>query len=418
MNAQKPAVVYAWGQDLEASRDVNERQRDAFGMVLGWLENWRVRLGIEPGRASCIRFWREQVMAKVREPWQLEQWSSAILWYLRWLNYRRESGGEVRSLEERVRRAVEATGARRGLLRRTRETYGRWAAGFARWAGNERDLLRTERAGEYLEWLVTERKVSFSTQKQALNALVFFLKDVCGREEVIFDVRLRKTAKRLPVILDVGEVMAILDRMDGCFGLMARIQYGGGLRLNELVNLRVKDVDEGRGIITVRNGKGDKDRTTVLPDAVREEVAVRKVRLRALHEEDRSVALPGVALPNAFGHKDRHAGQKWPWQWLFPGAKPSRDPESGIVRRHHVHPDSYAAALRKAVAVAMIDKRVTSHAFRHAFATHLLEGGKDLRTIQELLGHADVKTTEIYTHVAKGMGALGVKSPLDALRMG
>ena len=178
-------------------------------------------------------------MLKEREPWQLEQWSGAIQWYLRWLKYQREAGGEVRTLEERVGRAVEGAGARRGLLRRTRETYGRWAAGFARWAGNERDLLKSETASAYLEWLVTERKVSFSTQKQALNALVFFLKDVCGRDEVLFDVRLRKTAKRLPVVLDVAEVMAVLNRMDGCFELMAKIQYGGGLRVNELVNLRV-----------------------------------------------------------------------------------------------------------------------------------------------------------------------------------
>ena len=228
MNSQKSMVAQAWSADLEASRDVNERQRDAFGMVLGWLENWRLRIGAEPGRESCIRFWREQVMVKEREPWQLEQWSGAIQWYLRWLNYRQEIGGEVRSLEERVRRAVEGAGARRGLLRRTRETYGRWAAGFARWAGNERDLLQTERAGAYLEWLVTERKVSFSTQKQALNALVFFLKDVCGREEGLFDVRLRKTAKRLPVVLDVAEVMAVLDRMDGSFALMAKINMAAG----------------------------------------------------------------------------------------------------------------------------------------------------------------------------------------------
>ncbi|MEO5916233.1 MAG: integron integrase [Luteolibacter sp.] len=414
MNSEKPVVVYAWGADLEASRDLNPRQREAFAMVLGWLEHWRLRLGREAGRETCKEFWREQVMVKERQPWQLEQWSGAIQWYLRWMKYRQESGGEVRSLEERVRQAVESAGARRGLALRTRETYGRWAAGYARWAGNARAVMEPERASAYLGWLVTERKVSFSTQKQALNALAFFFKDVCGWESVEFQVRLRKTPKRLPVVLDVAEVVAILEKMDGCFGLMARIQYGAGLRLNELVTLRVKDVDEGRGIVTVRDGKGGKDRTTVLPQAVGEEVATRKARLRELQTQDRAAGLPGVALPNAFGRKDRRAGEKWPWQWLFPAAKPSRDPESGIVRRHHVHPDSYSTALRQAVDEAMIDKRVTSHALRHAFATHLLEGGKDIRTIQELLGHADVKTTEIYTHVAKGVGAMGVRSPLDA----
>lgn len=413
MNSEKPVMVYAWSADLEASRDLNSRQKEACTMVLGWQEHWRARIGAGAGRETCKRFWREQVLVKERHPWQLEQWCGAIQWYLRWLKHQRETGGEVRSLEERVRQAVESAGARRGLALRTRETYGRWAASYARWVGDTRAVMEPERASAYLGWLVTERKVSFATQKQALNALAFFFKDVCGRDSVKFDVRLRVTAKRLPVVLDVGEVMEILDRMEGCFGLMAKIQYGGGLRLNELVNLRVKDVDEGRGIITVREGKGGKDRTTVLPQVVCGEVAARKARLRELQQQDRAAGLPGVALPNAFGRKDRRAGEKWPWQWLFPGAKPSRDPESGIVRRHHVHPESYAAALRKAVEEAMIDKRVTSHALRHAFATHLLEGGKDLRTIQELLGHADVKTTEIYTHVAKGVGAMGVRSPLD-----
>lgn len=400
---------------MEKSRDVGHRQRDAFAMVIGWFEHWRLRIRLEASRDACRRFWREQVMSKPREPWQLDQWSGAIQWYLRWLKYQQENGGEARSLEERVRSAVERAGARRGLARRTRETYGRWAAGFARWTGDARAMLKEEKASAYLGWVVTDQKVSYSTQKQALNALVFFFKDVCGKDEVRFDVHLRKTPKRLPVVLDVQEVMGILERMDGTFGLMARIQYGGGLRLNELVNLRIKDVDEGRGIITVREGKGSKDRGTMLPGAVREQVAALKVELRELHEKDRAAGLPGVALPHAFGRKDRRAGEKWPWQWMFPGTRPSVDPESGIRRRHHIHEDSYAAALRKAVDEALIDKRVTSHALRHAFATHLLEGGTDIRTLQELLGHSDVSTTQIYTHVAKGIGAMGVRSPLDAL---
>jgi site-specific recombinase XerD len=187
------------------------------------------------------------------------------------------------------------------------------------------------------------------------------------------------------------------------------------LRLSELLRLRVKDVDEGRGMITVREGKGGKDRTTVLPVALREPIEARKVELRELCEQDRSRGLPGVALPHAFGRKDRRAGEKWPWQWLFPGARPSTDPESGIVRRHHVHEENYSRAVRRAVEEALIDKRATTHALRHSFATHLLEGGTDLRTIQELLGHANVKTTEIYTHVAKDVGATGVRSPLDRL---
>jgi len=415
MNTSQAPMLYPWSRDLERSRDVSDRESQAFSMLLGWLETFRSRQGLAPCRETCTRFWREQVLAKCRESWQLEQWAGAIQWYLRWLKHAQVRGDETRTLEERVRDAVNRAGARQGKARSTRETYGRWAAGFARWAGEARAMLDPAKGRDYLTWLVTERKVAFSTQKQALNGLVFFYKDVCGMETVDLEVKLRKTTPRLPVVLDVREVVAVLDKIDVNYGLMARIQYGGGLRLMELLRLRVKDVDEGRGIITIREAKNDKHRTTVLPESLTAEVAERKISLRALHEADRAAGQPGVMLPNAFGRKDLRAGEKWPWQWFFPGAKPTKDPESGIVRRHHVHEENYSRAVRRAVEEAMIDKRATTHAFRHSFATHLLEGGTDLRKIQELLGHADVKTTEIYTHVAKGVGAMGVKSPLDRL---
>ncbi len=387
MNPQSSAALYPWSKDLEASRDVGNRQRDGFALLLGWLETFRARHGLAVGREACECFWKEQVKSKDRPEWQLQQWSAAIQWYLRWVRNCQQRGDDTRSLDERVRDAVNRAGSRRGLARLTRETYGRWAASFARWVGDARAMLDPSKGRDFLTWLVAERNVSFATQKQALNGLVFFYRDVCGMEKVDLEVRLRKTSPRLPVVLDVREVMAVLERIDQRYALMAKIQYGGGLRLKELVSLRVKDVDENRGIITIRESKGDKNRTTILPESVREEVATCKEALRKLHESDRAEGLPGVALPNAFERKDRRAGEKWPWQWLFPGEKSSRDPESGVVRRHHVHDEDYSRALRRAVEDAKIDKRATSHALRHSFATHLLERGTDLRTIDSTRPH-------------------------------
>ncbi len=320
MVTQVSSALYPWSKDLEASSDVRQREQAALAMLLGWMEKFVCGKGLRPGRAACERFWKEAVMARGREAWQIEQWGAAIRWYLRWLEHRQAKGGETRSLPERVRDAVYRAGARRGHAPRTRETYGRWAAEFAVWAGDARAMMRPEMGRDFLVWQVEGRKVSYSTQKQALNALVFFYKAVCGMEEVDLEVRLRKTAARIPVVLDVKEVMAVFDKIDEKYGLMARIQYGGGLRLMELLRLRVKDVDENRGIVTVRCGKGDKDRTTVLPEALRVEVAEKKVELRELFERDRAEGLAGTWLPEALARKHAKDGEKWPWQYFFPAS--------------------------------------------------------------------------------------------------
>ncbi|MGL4401086.1 MAG: integron integrase [Luteolibacter sp.] len=355
------------------------------------------------------------MIAKPRKDWQLDQWAEAMRWHARWLELALANGKETRSLAERVHRAVMSVGARRGLALRTRQTYAGWVARYAEWAESARAILDPERASAWLAELVDQGKISFATQKQALNALAFFFKDVCGKEEVVFDVRLRKTDRRTPVVMSLREVLAVLEKLEPRYRLVAELQYGAGLRLKELVSLRVQDVDRERGQVVIRGGKGDKDRVTILPERVKHALAEIWEDLRSVHEEDRAAGVPGVALPGALARKMTKAGERWEWFWIFPDDHLSRDPESGIVRRHHLHSKTYGEAVTRAARRAGVEKRVTSHVLRHCFATHLLENGTDIRTLQELLGHADVKTTEIYTHVAKGVGAMGVKSPLDRL---
>ena len=406
---------YSWTADLEASRDLRQSDKSGFALILGWYEKWRITKNLTAGRESAAIFWKTKVQAKDREPWQLQQWTEAFRWYLGWLRYAETAGRETRSLEERVRDAVDRAGARRGLARRTRQTYAAWAGRFARWAREPRAAMDEGKASEWLSWLVTEEKVAYSTQKQALNALVFLFRDVCGFAEVQFQVRLRQTPRRMPVVLSIAEVAAVLSNLPEKCRLAAELQYGAGLRISELLNLRVKDVDVERRQVTVRSGKGDRDRVTVLPQQVAVQLREWKDHLHELHQADRAAGLPGVALPTALARKMPKAGLQWEWAWLFPGDHLSVDPETGIRRRHHLHEETYSTALRQAVRAAGIEKRVKSHDLRHSFATHLLEAGTDIRTLQELLGHADVKTTMIYTHVAKNLSACGVASPLDRI---
>ena len=410
----------AWEEDLEMSRDVSARDKYAYAFFLHWYESWRLRYGLESTPANARRFWRVKILEaadeKKRESWQIDQWSEAMRWYVRWVGLSEsEAGGVPLSLYERIRKAVEHVGKRRGLSYNTIRVYGVWAAKFGVWVGSAKAAMEPQNARVWLTELVEKDTMSYSTQKQALNALAFFFREVCGVKDVDLGVQFRKRNRHIPTVLSEQEVKAVLDNMDGTYLLMAKLQYGSGLRLKELLRLRVKDLDLDRQTLTVRQGKGRKDRVTVLSSTLVDRLRLHLREMRKVYEADRESNTPGVFLPNALERKMPKAAESWLWFWVFASPRLSRDPITGVVRRHHIGEAGYSRNLQSAAEMAKLVKRVTSHVLRHSFATHLLESGTDIRTIQELLGHSDVTTTEIYTHLTKKVGGSGVKSPLDAL---
>lgn len=415
-----PKTRCCWRKDLSEFRNLTDRERTGFLLVLEWFENFRLRNELEAGRPAAKAFWRNEVLreARPREQWQLEQWGDAIQWYLKWLDACAEAGMDHRSLAERVRAAVRSACARRGLSLRTKQCYGAWAARYAIFSKDERAVMEVETATRFLTSVVEDEDCAYSTQKQALNALAFFFKYVLDIEEPVFGVKLKKTETRIPVVLAKSETRQLFEKLektnaqDTHYALAARIQYGAGLRLFELMRLRIKDVDLVRGTLTVRKGKGDKDRMTVLPKSLLKEIAAHIERARVLWEQDVREGKAGVYIPGALARKFRNASETFEWFWLFPAKQLSVDPESGRRMRHHMHDKVYNEAIKRAARATGIEKQVTSHALRHSFATHLLENGTDLRTIQDLLGHEDITTTEIYLHVSLSHG-LGVSSPLD-----
>ncbi|MDP2991558.1 MAG: integron integrase [Kiritimatiellota bacterium] len=311
------------------------------------------------------------------------------------------------------RRLIECI-RRRHLLWRTEQTYREWAGRFAQFLGNQPvELAGGDDIRRFLTHLATRERIAAATQKQALNALVFLLREVYQKELGDFsDYTRARRWTRIPDVLTRDECQCLFDQLTGTTRLMAELMYGSGLRLLELLRLRVKDVDLMRGLVAVRAGKGDKDRVTVLPETLTGQLREHKGRLRPLYDQDRANNLPGVWLPEGLERKYPTAGQSWEWQWMFPSRQLSVDPQTGIQRRHHVQDAAFQHAIRGAARRARLDKRVTPHVLRHSFATHLLEQGTDIRTLQDLLGHADISTTQIYLHVIKKPG-IGVKSPLD-----
>jgi len=297
---------------------------------------------------------------------------------------------------------------------RTETSYLGWIRRFIRFHGGRhpRDLGGPE-VEQFLSYLATERNVAASTQNQALSAILFLYREALEIDLPWLDGIVRaKRPTRIPVVLSRDEVRRILAQLEDTHWLAASLLYGAGLRVSECLRLRVKDLDFAYRQITVRDGKGAKDRCTMLPDSALEPLQLHLRRVRARFDADRAASHPGAALPPALERKYPSAPFEWPWQFVFPARKLCRSPYTGRMVRFHVLPDVLQRAVKQAVRAAGITKPASCHTFRHSFATHLLESGYDIRTVQELLGHSDVSTTMIYTHVIQRGGG-GVRSPLD-----
>ena len=299
---------------------------------------------------------------------------------------------------------------------RTEQCYVYWIRFFIRFSGLRHPrAMGVQEVEAFLTHLASERKVSPGTHRQALSALLFLYRQVLDLQlPWMQDIGRPQARHRLPVVLSREEVARLLPQVDSSYQLMARLLYGSGLRLMECLRLRIKDLDFDRRVLVVRDGKGGKDRVVMLPDALHDALRSQLATARAVWAQDRAAKGAGVYLPYALNRKFPRAGESWSWFWLWPAGELSVDPRSDIERRHHIHEDGVGRALARAVSRAGLTKKVTAHTLRHSFATHLLESGIDIRRVQELLGHADVSTTMIYTHVLKGAAA-GVPSPLDSL---
>ncbi|MDH3355719.1 MAG: integron integrase [Chromatiales bacterium] len=324
------------------------------------------------------------------------------------------SGEDIRLRFDDALTRLVADIRQRGYSISTEQSYGQWVVRFLAFSSPESlEEIASADVLAFLEHLVMKRNVSASTQSQALNAIQFFFKSVLERDVgELGDFARSKRPKRLPTVLAPQEVNALLDALDGVHYLMASLLYGTGMRLMECIRLRVQDIDFPYQQIHVRNAKGKKDRVVPLPRKLAQPLRDQLAKAETLHQEDLDNGFGEVFMPDALARKYPKASREWIWQYVFPSGRISVDPRSGKQRRHHLDESSLQKMIKRKAREIGITKRVTSHTLRHSFATHMLENGYDIRTVQELLGHADVSTTMIYTHVLN-KGGHGVRSPLD-----
>jgi integron integrase len=354
-------------------------------------------------------------MAKNHEDWQVKQADAALRLYDYFLSRelkRLGSGvpGAWKDLEEKMGEALRLR--QRSLS--TEKTYLTWLRSFRAFVKEkEPSELEGHDLQDFLSHLAVEKKISPSTQNQALNAVLFFYRHILEKkiDNELSAVRARHR-RHLPVVLTFREVQTIFEHLAGTPRLMTMLTYGCGLRLKECLMLRIKDVNLEQNILMVRSGKGDQDRRTVLPETLKDDLIRHIGEVRVLYDQDRKENVSGVWLPGALDKKYPNAGKEWGWFWVFPSKSLSVDPRGLTVRRHHMHPGSLQKSFKVALGKAGIAKQASVHTLRHSFATHLLENGYDIRTVQELLGHKNLQTTMIYTHVTT-KNILGVRSPLD-----
>lgn len=424
----RPVEFRDWAEVLDADSAIPEKLKHQLRITIRWFLSYCRKEGCAASFASAKSFLAQIERERNPANWQKEQWKNGLRWFFRSASGKGAGGGESVSVsvsqgEAPVVGVVSGdfdwekslvTALRRGhYALKTEKSYVQTARKFVRFAGPDPATWDEDAVRRFLDNRAVEGRVAAQTQKRDLNAVVFFLRTVLGRELGDFSDYLRaKERRRLPVVLSREEVRALFGHLEGTFLLMAKVKYGGGLRLGDLLRLRVKDIDFSYRQIVLRSGKGDKDRRTVLPEELIDPLGAHIERLRKLWEKDRKENLPGVFLPNALDRKYPNAGKEFIWQWVFPSRELMNDRRSGLRRRHHLLDGTFEKAFKRAVFAAKIEKRATPHSLRHSFATHLLEDGYDIRTVQELLGHKDISTTMIYLHVMNKPG-LGVRSPLD-----